>query len=97
MIVIGRIAPLEEWQILSSSLSPWKLASTSIELRFTIKQLGNALTRNAAREKARQCLCRLTGSLFDQGMSSEEVDFVAEMVKGSSNEVVGYVSFIRRL
>ncbi|KAI0344762.1 hypothetical protein BDW22DRAFT_1354912 [Trametopsis cervina] len=79
---------IEEWQILSTSLTPWKLAATSIELRFTIQQLEEALARDASRDKARQVLTRLTSSLFKQGMSSEEVDFVAEMVKGASVEVV---------
>lgn len=87
----GRVAAIEEWEILSVSLSPWKLAATSIELKFAIKQLGEALTRDVARDKARQSLNRLTSSLFGQGMSSEEVDFVAEMVKGASKEVVGRV------
>ncbi|KAI0688045.1 hypothetical protein BC835DRAFT_1419486 [Cytidiella melzeri] len=79
---------VENWQIFSTSLSPWKLAATSIELRFTIKQLQEALTQDNSREKARGALARLTSSLFKQGMSPEAVDFVAVMVKGASMEIV---------
>ncbi|KAI0093156.1 hypothetical protein BDY19DRAFT_989824 [Irpex rosettiformis] len=79
---------VDQWQILSTSLTPWKLAATSIELRFTIKQLEEALARDGTREKARQALNRITSSLFKQGMCSEEVDFVASMVNGASVEVV---------
>lgn len=81
----------EDWQILSSALSPWKLAATSIELRFTIKQLSEALTRDGSRDRAQKYLNHLTSSLFSQGMNSEEVDFVAQMVKGASTDIIGKV------
>lgn len=77
---------------MSTSLTPWKLAATSIELRFTIKQLEEALARDGSREKARQALNRITASLFKQGMCSEEVDLVTGIVKGASVEIVARVS-----
>ena len=90
-MIIGSNSCIEQWQILSTSLTPWKLAATSIELRFTIKQLEEALARDSLRDKARLALNRITSSLFKQGMCSEEVDFVTGIVKGGSVEIVARV------
>ena len=91
LVFVGANSCAEQWQILSTSLTPWKLAATSIELRFTIKQLEEALARDGSREKARQALNRITSSLFKQGMCSEEVDFVTGIVKGASVEIIARV------
>ncbi|THH02580.1 hypothetical protein EW026_g328 [Hermanssonia centrifuga] len=85
----GCLEPAAGWQMLSTFLSPWKLAATSIELRFTMKQLGEALLRESSRDKASACLDNLTSNVFGQGMNSEEADFIAEMMKGVSTSVAG--------
>jgi mediator of RNA polymerase II transcription subunit 12, fungi type len=77
---------------LSTFLSRWKLAATSIELSFTIRQLDEELQRPSLKDKADRNLCKLAVTLFGQGMDSESVDFVANMVKGVSPVVVGKVS-----
>ena len=78
---------MASWQKLSTLLSPWKLAATSIELRFTMKQLGEALRRDVTRDRANVYLDRLTSTVFGQGMNSEEADFMAEIMKSISPEV----------
>lgn len=77
---------------LSTILSPWKLAATSIELRFTIRQLDEELHRPSSKDKADKSLSNLATQLFGQGMDSEQADFIADMVKGVSPGVVGKVS-----
>ena len=77
----GSLDPMSNWQMLPVLLSPWKLAATSIELRFTLQQLDEALQHESTRERANHFLDRLTLAVFGQGMSSEEADFVAEMMQ----------------
>ena len=77
---------------LSTFLSPWKLAATSIELRFTIRQLDEELQKPSSKDKAERSLSKLAVMLFGQGMDSEQADFVADMVRGVSPMVVGKVS-----
>ena len=83
----------EGWKALSTFLSPWKLAATSIELRFTIRQLGEALQRPLQKDKAEKSLNRLAHTLFGRGMDSEQADFVAEMVRGADGVIIGKVRF----
>ncbi len=82
---------MASWQMLSTLLSPWKLAATSIELRFTMKQLGEALRRDVTRDRANLYLDKLTLTVFGQGMNSEEADFMAEIMKSISPEVTNKV------
>lgn len=79
--------------MLSTLLSPWKLAATSIELRFTMKQLGEALRRDTTRDRANEYLDKITSKVFGQVMDSEEADFMAEMMKDACAEITHKVSF----
>ncbi|EKM53974.1 uncharacterized protein PHACADRAFT_196411 [Phanerochaete carnosa HHB-10118-sp] len=81
--------PYPGWGTLSSFLSPWKLAATSIELRFTMRQFNEALQRPAYKDRAERSLSKLAITLFGQGMDSEQADFVAEMIRGVNPVVVG--------
>ncbi|KAF9819188.1 hypothetical protein IEO21_02359 [Rhodonia placenta] len=73
----------------SSLLTPWKLAATAIEIRLTLKQLGEGLTRDSTRNAAQLSLNRLTTFVFQQCKTPEEADFVAEMMTEVSQEVAG--------
>ncbi|TFY51580.1 hypothetical protein EVJ58_g10491, partial [Rhodofomes roseus] len=74
---------------MSSLLTPWKLAATAIEMRLTLKQLAEGLTREATRSAANATLDRLGNFVFHQCKSTEEVDFVAEMMTEVSRDVAG--------
>ncbi len=84
--------PGSDWQALSTFLSPWKLAATSLEMRFSLKQLDTSLGREATRAKAMAYLNRLTSVVLRQGISSEQGDFVAEMLKDVSVAIAGKVN-----
>ncbi|KAH8108105.1 hypothetical protein BXZ70DRAFT_1015382 [Cristinia sonorae] len=73
-----------KWHQLSTLLSPWKLAATSIEMRFSMKQLDTALAGVATRERANAYLDKVTKTAFYQLMSPEEGDLLAEMLRGAS-------------
>ena len=85
------------WQNLSNIMSPWKLAATSIELRFTMKQLSEALCSDSARDRAHLYLDKLTSTVFGQGISSEEADFMAEIMKSVCPEITSKVYSTARL
>ncbi|KAI0633322.1 hypothetical protein C8Q77DRAFT_1217758 [Trametes polyzona] len=78
-----------EWSSASSLLSPWKLAATSIELRLTIKQLGEGMSRESTRLAACTSLDKLTNAVFYHCKSPEEADFVAEMITDVDRTVAG--------
>ncbi|KAH9924878.1 uncharacterized protein B0H18DRAFT_1119667 [Fomitopsis serialis] len=73
----------------SSLLTPWKLAATAIEMRLTLKQLAEGLTREPTRSAAKATLDRLGNFVFHQCKSTEEVDFVAGMMTDVSRDVAG--------
>ncbi|KAL4248177.1 Mediator of RNA polymerase II transcription subunit 12 [Abortiporus biennis] len=75
------------WPNLNAFLSPWKLAATSIEMRFTIRQLDAGLGRDATRAKSMAYLEKLTEAVYQQGIGSEEGDFVAEMLRDVSSPI----------
>ena len=85
--------PGSDWQALSTFLSPWKLAATSLEMRFSLKQLDTSLSREPTKAKAMTYLNRLTSVVLRQGITSEQGDFVAEMLKDVSVAIAGKVSF----
>ncbi|KZT67178.1 hypothetical protein DAEQUDRAFT_673722 [Daedalea quercina L-15889] len=74
---------------MSSLLTPWKLAATAIEMRLTLKQLAEGLTRESMQKAANVSLDRLGHFVFHQCKSAEEVDFVAEMMTEVSIDVAG--------
>ncbi|OSD03951.1 hypothetical protein PYCCODRAFT_163808 [Trametes coccinea BRFM310] len=78
-----------EWSSASSLLSPWKLAATSIEIRLTIKQLGEGMARESTRLAACASLDKLTTAVFYHCKSPEEADFVAEMITDVDRTVAG--------
>ncbi|OJT09261.1 Mediator of RNA polymerase II transcription subunit 12 [Trametes pubescens] len=78
-----------EWSSASSLLSPWKLAATAIEIRLTIKQLGDGMSRESTRIAACASLDKLTGGVFYHCKSPEEADFVAEMITNVHKTVAG--------
>ncbi|KAI0675055.1 hypothetical protein C8Q78DRAFT_1010248 [Trametes maxima] len=78
-----------EWSSASSLLSPWKLAATSIEIRLTIKQLGEGMSRESTRLAACSSLDKLTTAVFYHCKSPEEADFVAEMITDVDRTVAG--------
>ncbi|CCM03317.1 uncharacterized protein FIBRA_05445 [Fibroporia radiculosa] len=73
----------------SSLLTPWKLAATAIEIRLTLKQLGEGLCRDTTRSAANMTLEKLTTFVFQQCKTPEEADFVAEMMTEVSREIAG--------
>ncbi|KAL6308224.1 hypothetical protein BKA93DRAFT_726196 [Sparassis latifolia] len=75
------------FQAVSSLLSPWKLAATSIEMRLTLKQLGEGLARESSHEAASTSLDELTDFVFHHCTNMELVDFVAEMMVDVDREV----------
>lgn len=77
---------------MSCLLTPWKLAATAIEIRLTLKQLAEGLSRDATRHAANASLDRLGTFVFHQCKSAEEVDFLAEMMSEVSRDVAGKVS-----
>ncbi|KAH9894990.1 hypothetical protein C8Q73DRAFT_745370 [Cubamyces lactineus] len=78
-----------EWSSASSLLSPWKLAATSIEIRLTIKQLGEGMSRESTRLAACASLDKLATAVFYHCKSPEEADFVAEMITNVGPTVAG--------
>ncbi|OBZ68162.1 Mediator of RNA polymerase II transcription subunit 12 [Grifola frondosa] len=78
-----------EWRAVSSLLSPWKLAATAIEIRLTLKQLGEGLCRDATRSSSCASLDKLTTAVFYHCKTPEEADFVAEMMTDVSRAVAG--------
>ncbi|PCH43895.1 hypothetical protein WOLCODRAFT_138657 [Wolfiporia cocos MD-104 SS10] len=73
----------------SSLLTPWKLAATSIEVRLTLKQLGEGLSRESTRNVANATLNKLSTFVYQQCKTPEEADFVAEMMTDVDREVAG--------
>lgn len=61
-------------------------------MRFSLKQLDTSLAREATRAKTMAYLNRLTSVVLRQGISSEQGDFVAEMLKDVSVAIAGKVS-----
>ncbi|KAI0958249.1 hypothetical protein AcV7_004122 [Taiwanofungus camphoratus] len=77
------------FEAVSSLLSPWKLAATSIEIRLTLKQLGEGLSRDSTRDAANATLDKVTAFVFHHCKTPEEADFVAEMTTEVSRDVAG--------
>ncbi|KAI0071713.1 hypothetical protein K474DRAFT_1733093 [Panus rudis PR-1116 ss-1] len=73
----------------SAALSPWKLAATFMEDRFSMKQLSSALNRDATRRRANELLDQRAAKVFHQDMTSEQSDFVAQMMKDLSVPIAG--------
>ncbi|KAH9945672.1 hypothetical protein B0H21DRAFT_744154 [Amylocystis lapponica] len=75
------------FQVVSSLLSPWKLAATAIEIRLTLKQLGEGLSRETTRATADATLDKVAAFVFQSCRPAEVTDFVAEMMTEVSRDV----------
>ncbi|EJF57727.1 hypothetical protein DICSQDRAFT_182976 [Dichomitus squalens LYAD-421 SS1] len=73
----------------SSLLSHWKLAATSIEIRLTIKQLQEGMSRESTRVAACASLDRLTSAVFYSCKQPEEADFIADLIIDVDRTVAG--------
>ena len=80
-----------EWLDTSALLSPWKLAATSIEVQFTLKQMGERLSLGTPHTNGNTKVDELIAKLLRHHMSTEEADFVAEMARGVGPNIVGKV------
>lgn len=86
-IVEFQAASVYEWRNISSLLSPWRLAVTTILLQFTLRQTGRMLAHESSFSVANETLDKLTGNIFHHSMTSEEAFFVAEMARGVDGAV----------
>ncbi|KAF6760086.1 hypothetical protein DFP72DRAFT_1031563 [Ephemerocybe angulata] len=77
----------DDWPEVSSLLSPWKLAATTIQMQFQIKQVGRALSQENTHEIASNNLDKLTVMLFHHTKTSEEAYYVGEMTRGADPTV----------
>ncbi|KDQ49550.1 hypothetical protein JAAARDRAFT_42784 [Jaapia argillacea MUCL 33604] len=73
----------------SSLISPWKLTATAIELKFTMRQISEGLSNDSTRDTANSTLERLTASVFDRSMTSEETNLVSVLATGVGPLVCG--------
>ncbi|KAJ7690646.1 hypothetical protein B0H17DRAFT_1064288 [Mycena rosella] len=71
---------LSSWPDVTSLLSPWKLAATSIHLQFILRQMGGHSPAS---------LDKLILMIFHHSMTSEEAYFVAQMARGTEGAVAG--------
>lgn len=80
-----------DWRSVTSLLSHWKLAATSIEIRLAIKQLQEAMSRESTRQVAGSSLDKLASAVFYSCKKAEEADFVAELITDVDRTVAGKV------
>ncbi|KAJ7078858.1 hypothetical protein B0H15DRAFT_526897 [Mycena belliarum] len=80
---------LSSWPDVTSLLSPWKLAATSIQLQFILRQMGRALSCEGTHAAAQASLDKLILMIFHHSMTSEEAYFVAQMARGTEGPVAG--------
>lgn len=86
-------ASASQWKPLSSLLSPWKRASTEIELQFALRHLGDDLSRGDTRNAASANLNQLTDQIFSHSFTRDEASFVATIVQCAGAEVAGKVIY----
>lgn len=72
-------------------LSPWKLSSSAAVTSFVLQQIGQRLSQDSTREQAEAELRELAGKVMQSADTAEQADFVSEMVKGATVNVVGEV------
>ncbi|KAK7057438.1 Med12 domain-containing protein [Favolaschia claudopus] len=80
---------LSSWPDVTSLLSPWKLAATSIHLQFILRQIGRALSCEGSHAAAQASLDKLILMIFHHSMTSEQAYFVAQMARGTEGVVAG--------
>ncbi|TFY65710.1 hypothetical protein EVG20_g5379 [Dentipellis fragilis] len=77
-----------EWLDTSALLSPWKLAATTIEVQFALKQMGERLALGTPHTHGNTKVDKLIAQFLHHHMSTEEADFVAEMARGVGPTIV---------
>lgn len=79
------------WPAVTSLLSPWKIASTMIQLQLILKQMDRDLSNESTHQATSEKLDKLILMLFHHSMTSEEAYYVGEMARGVENAVAGKV------
>ncbi|KAF9484513.1 hypothetical protein BDN70DRAFT_872547 [Pholiota conissans] len=80
-------ANIYDWPEETCLLSPWKLASTTIQMQLQVKKLGRALSHESTAEGAAASLNKLTSMLFHHTKTAEEAYYVGEMARGADSTV----------
>lgn len=89
----GSNVDLNSLRDISALLKPCRLAAASVQLRLVLGQIGRNLTRESTRQTANSSIDKLSFTLFDQPMSSEEACFIAELAKDVDNQVASKVLY----
>ncbi|KAF5322492.1 hypothetical protein D9619_001365 [Psilocybe cf. subviscida] len=76
-----------DWKEVTSLLSPWKIAATTIQMQIQVKKLGRALSHQSTSASAVADLNKLTSALFRHTRTAEEAYYVGEMARGSDSAV----------
>ncbi|TRM70308.1 hypothetical protein BD626DRAFT_448794 [Schizophyllum amplum] len=82
-------ADLSTMQNLTSMLSPWTIAATAIHLKFLLRRMGYALSQDPKDPAANKVLSAFTAVLFDQSVSEEKAQFIAQVVSGADALTAG--------
>ncbi|KAF8638047.1 hypothetical protein AX16_010679 [Volvariella volvacea WC 439] len=70
---------LTNWPAIHCLLSPWKIAATTLQFQFLLRQMGRAMPQDAA---ASNGLDKLTLMIFRHSMTSEQAYHFAQMARG---------------
>jgi mediator of RNA polymerase II transcription subunit 12 len=81
-----------DWKEVTSLLSPWKIAATTIQMQIQVKKLGRALSHQSTSASAIADLNKLTSTLFRHTRTAEEAYYVGEMARGSDSAVASKVT-----
>lgn len=89
----------------TSFLSTWKLSSSAAVTSFVLQQIGQRLAQDSTKAQAEAELKKLARKVMYGAATAEQADFVSEMVRGATVNVVGevcsrvyvYMSFLHQL
>ncbi|KAL1745362.1 hypothetical protein HDZ31DRAFT_36596 [Schizophyllum fasciatum] len=80
---------LSAMQNLTTMLSPWTIAATAIHLKFLLRRMGHALSQDPKDPNANKVLRAFAALLFDQSVSEEKAQFIAQVVSGADALTAG--------
>ncbi|KAL1675939.1 hypothetical protein EV122DRAFT_280599 [Schizophyllum commune] len=80
---------VSDMQNLTSMLSPWTIAATAIHLKFLLRRMGHALSQDPQDHAANKVLRHVTAQLFDESVSEEKAQFIAQVVSGADALTAG--------
>ena len=80
---------VSDMQNLTSMLSPWTIAATAIHLKFLLRRMGHALSQDPQDLAANKVLRHVTAQLFDESVSEEKAQFIAQVVSGADALTAG--------